>query len=357
MPAIPRDPGRWEALQWMADLAHLEGRQITDPASLEAIAAAVRSKVGEILGDRDRLRGVVHEAMFENLLVELGQTTFIKREDAGAVRADARVRPPDLRVTLKDGRCLLVELKTTRTSFDAGKGVRIPKKEFMEHEEYARRASGELWFGTFWEGPDVWTLNAPSDFRRKGKYYVLDFGPAIVSNGMGMLGDVQLATVPPLRVRINTDPSKAREIDAQGLGQYTIQSITITCDGQPVTDEKGRNLAFFMFMFGRWPQRDEVVLDGQTILSIEWTAEPEPDRRVPDQLMQFVGTTSSLYARMFKLLTTDETGSYVRLRLDPVEGRLLRLAPSDFPFGTSGLRLLIMEQVPRMPAAPPSEQG
>ena len=347
MPHIPREPERFEALQWLGRICHIEGRTLHDPASIDSLLAAVREKLVEVITDPVRLSGLVHESIFENTVIELGQAKFLKREDTGSVYADTTaldgVKPPDFRVTLHDDRRLLVEVKAHKTSFEPGKGLKIPKKEFARQIEYAQRAGGELWFATFWEGIEEWTLNAPTDFRRKGKDYVIDVGPALKANCMALLGDVSVATVPPLRMRIVADPDKPRQLDDLGLAEFTIGRVDLFCNGELIEDPAGSTLAFYMFMFGKWDApKSDVELDGRDLVAVNWTV--EPIECVEDQELQIVGTASSMYARMFKVFATDEQGRYNKLCLPATQGRMRRITPPDFPFGESALRLWIFEQ-------------
>jgi len=342
---IPRDPARWEALQWLADICHLEGRAINDPAALSALVGVVKSRVAEVLGDPERMPGIAHETMFENVVIELGIAEFIKREDSGEITAASPVQPPDYRIALPGGRCLLVEVKTAKS--DRHSGIRIPEKEFGRLAEYARLAGGELWFATFWEGLDVWTLTMADDFHEEGTYLKLDMTEAMKRNAMTDLGDVWVFTVPPIGLRLVPDATRPRQLDASGAGAYTIASVELACDGRVIQDKVGKNLAFFIFLFGGWNHvgpTPQLAEDGRTIVHMDWRA--EPDDFMESNGKRGVGQLSSMYARMFRAFTMDDDGKYVRLRLNPSHGRLRRLVSPNFPFQQSGLRLWVFDQQP-----------
>lgn len=348
MKEIPRNPVPFEAVHWLADFCKVRGLTIHDPLARNAFAAWMVDQVGALADDERRLKGIVEESIFEHLVVELGNVTLVKKEDLGPITCDEPVQIPDYRVEL-DGDSLLVEVKSARRSA----GLEVKKQEFSRLVRYAERAGLRLRFAVLWtDCGDWWALVPPEAFRRKGKFFLLDFEQSMIENEMSLLGDRMLGVRTPLKMRIVTDPSRPRSIDSHGLASYTIQAVEFYCQNRLIEDERGKNLAFFILLFnsgGAQPVLD-LADDNSTIIAVEWLFAPELDQDQQDMIG--VGSLSSLYSRFFRFHATDENGRYVRLRIETVHGRMRALAPDDFPFQTSGLALTVLHLVtPRMSTA------
>lgn len=361
MRRIPRNPLMFESLEWYGDMCALDGRKINDPSAFQSFVDLIMENLTTILGDPSRLQGLADEAMFEHLVVELGRAVLIKKEDAGGLSATKRAHTPDFRVTLEDRQVLLIEVKATAAAPPGPMEVRIPKKEFEGLQRYADIAGGTLKIATFWRCINMWTLVDPSIFLVGGKHAKLTHENAMTKNEMAVLGDRWVGTMPPLTLRVVADPAKPSGIDHRGLGSYTIGEVQLYCQDTLIADKDGKNLAFFMFMFGHWlrdpPQVEQV--DG-AITSVWWRVHPfHPDGEEEAYTtmsenggLHIVGPLSSLHARMFRFVSTDVNGNLVRLRVPAIPERLKHLAPKTFPFHESGLRLWVFEL--RLPKIPPS---
>lgn len=69
-----------------------------DPQTIEKFITDARKTISDALLDEIRLHGQRTQAMFEALLLSLGDHLLIKVEDSGQVYPENRFKVPDLRV-------------------------------------------------------------------------------------------------------------------------------------------------------------------------------------------------------------------------------------------------------------------
>ncbi|MDB6155521.1 MAG: hypothetical protein JWL90_3974 [Chthoniobacteraceae bacterium] len=85
---------------------------LKDPITPDAFSNLIKKAFTDSSANPIVIHGLRVQAMFEHVAAGLGRTTLIKQEDAGEISAsDVRLRPPDYRIVLNDGRQLLVEVK------------------------------------------------------------------------------------------------------------------------------------------------------------------------------------------------------------------------------------------------------
>jgi Holliday junction resolvase len=345
MKKIPRDPTRFDAIDWFGEFCKSKGYSIGQTEALDAFLNNIRDNIKAVIADDNRLRGIQGQAMFEALVIELGHATFTRQEDSGRLYSTSAVQPLDLRVTLSDNRTLLIEIKDSTATPWLGECVLIPKKQFHRYREYAKTVGGDPMFAIFWRKLWRWVLVPPKAFVKIKKSYALTLEESFKLNEMSVLGDRMLATRTPLRMKVETDPNQPRELDSNGFGHYTIKSIELFCRDKPIKDEAGKKLAFYMMLFGRWRDRQPSLhLDGRTILAVDWIFEPEADEADPD--CYIVDALSSMFSRQFEFHTRDRENNLRILSTEAESGRLATLAPQNFPFKTSDLPLWVFRLEP-----------
>jgi hypothetical protein len=75
---------------------------------------------------------------------------------------------------------------------------------------------------------------------------------AMKINEMADLGDMQVGTTPPLVLRVLTDPTKPRDLDAEGKVNFTIAKVELYCGGIHIEPREEQNLAYYFMLYGNW---------------------------------------------------------------------------------------------------------
>ena len=226
MNMIKRDPALFDVFNAFADDARLARISLHEPKAVEDFIDRIRTKLASALTDDKFLHGQRTQSMFLATVASIGHVKLIKEEDAGdAVVPDNALHIPDFRVVLEDARQLLVEVKNTHPK-DPLAPIRIKTAYLDGLIAYAGLTGGELLVATYWSKWNLWTLVAPHAFGTDGQYQVVSMPEAMMHNRMADLGDVQIATRPPLRLRLTADIQKVRSIDASGQVEFTISALT-----------------------------------------------------------------------------------------------------------------------------------
>ena len=117
---------------------------------------------------------------------------------------------------------------------------------------------------------------------------------ALARNDMALLGDRTIATLPDLRIEFWGDPKEcSAPRPRRHGGHFTIRRIRVFCQDQEITDEPGKNIAFYLMRFGRWEEKEDaaVIDEGQDSGACAFIFGPrEPSE---DQESQIVGTLST----------------------------------------------------------------
>lgn len=217
---------------------------------------------------------------------------------------DLKLAVPDYRVVHKSDRQLLIEVKNCHSE--------NPEKVFKLDADYVDRllaysaAFGcELRFAIYWSRWTIWTL-IPSDalVREKSKRCIT-FLDAIKFNEMVDLGDVVLATTPPLSFRVVTDETKPRAIRGNGQVEFTIGGVELRVGSVKLSRDREKSLATYLMFYGGWVEETPhaMIKDGQLIY-IDFVARPVEAE--PEQGFDTIGNMSSMISRRFNDLTTQD---------------------------------------------------
>ena len=123
---------------------------LRDPATLSAFTGHVGDRVEGALGDSALLHGQRTEAMFESLLVSLGQFVLLTSEDTGRLFPDGRYQSPDFRIVLEDGSHWLIEVKNVYEPDPSRRKRRLFTKPGLERlTTYASATGAELKLAIF----------------------------------------------------------------------------------------------------------------------------------------------------------------------------------------------------------------
>lgn len=330
MRKIGRQPARLDALDLFRQLDAGSGGPVSDPARIEAFLAQVRGPLSEALSTESTVHGWRTQALFGSLVVALDACELLVTVDAGEVFADdsINVKPPDFLLVLRDGRRLLVDVKSIPPKKPTGP-LRVSATEMAGLARYAELVGGELFIAGLFTAMGEWVLVPASAFEldRNGRYAV-DLQRAFQTSEMSLLGDVMLGIVPPLRFDLLPDESKPHDVAPDGVASFTIGAVELWVGEQLMVDEAERKLAMFLLWFNRWAGRQETDLDGATLRRVSFICEPE--ETTPGQGFEIVGKLSSMYTRWFDATTSDDKGAVSALQMPVEPGVLPALLPADF---------------------------
>lgn len=286
---------------------------LRDPETAGAFLRHTSDGVQRAISDEALLQGYRTEAMFEALLVSLGQFQLLKAEDSGRCFPEDRYAVADFRVVLPDGAHWLVEVKNVYQPDPYQQHRRLLSHPYMEKlASYAQATGAELKIVVYWARWSIWTLVSPDRLIGADGGVDLDIETAMHVNELAALGDRTIGTRSPLRLRLLMDPDRTSTIDAQGNVSATIGGTTLFCDDQEVTDPAEQEIAWVFIQHGDWreDQSPELIIDGDRLLAIDFRWNPV---QPTGQGFEFVGTLSTMFARYFAQHTLD-AGSVVQLR-------------------------------------------
>ena len=174
----------------------------------------------------------------------------------------------------------------------------------------------------------MWTLVSPSILKMQGAKYILPFVEANKYNEMSLLGDLSVATTPPLVLRLVADTLKPRRIESDGTVGFTIAGLEFYCNNKQITDSFEKSLAFYFMLYGRWSVSEgEAEIVDEQLVAVRYTAEPEETD--PEQGFDFLGSMSEMISKNFNRLTAPD-GSIERLSPKSENIFLGLMIPNDY---------------------------
>lgn len=311
--SVPRNAAELGSLDLFARLDVGTTKSLADASRIGDVLHVVREGLERSLSTESRVRGWHAERMFGEVLKALGKCSMIKEEDQGTAWGPD-VIAPDYRAVVADGRNLLIEVKNhyqPRTD----KPFSLRSDYVSRLRRYASLANGTLKFAIYWAYPSIWTLIDPDVFTERGNKVVVDLPTAFAENEMGIVGDMMLATVPPLSItmQINEDVSQfRRDPDGSMRGTVRIKGASIEAKGRTLTQDDAR-LASYILMFSDWQEKMRSVVEADTLRAIVLDFEPEEWDRA--QGFASLGFLSQFFSRQFWLITTND-GEVNRLHAD-----------------------------------------
>ena len=105
----------------------------------------------------------------------------------------------------------------------------------------------------YWSRWALWTIISPDTFRRYDGGLSVRMMEALVVNEFVRLGEVSIATRPPLRLVLRADLEKPRTVNAAGEAHFVIGSVHIFSGDVELIDARDRRLAEILFFYGEWP--------------------------------------------------------------------------------------------------------
>lgn len=285
---------------------------LRDPALKEAFGAHVSSSVDRALADDILLHGQRTEAMFEALLVALGEYRLLKTEDVGRVHSAHGIRAPDFRVVLADGEQWVIEVKNVYEADPLNQRRLLMKRNYRQAlEAYAEATGAKLKLAVFWARWSMWTLVSPDRLVDEGGDLVLEMNEAMIANELGRLGDRTIGTKAPLRLRFTADPERTSAVGEDGQVTIIFNGWQLLCGEDVITDSVEKEIAMIFIEHGEWECDGPLaVIDGDRLAAVEFRWDPvEPT----DQGFEFIGSLSRMFARYYAGQTVEDR-SIVQLR-------------------------------------------
>lgn len=312
---ITRQYERLEALELFRRIDR--GSQTTvslrDAQRIGDFITTVEEGLTDALGSEGTLHGWRIQALFEHLAASLGNIQLLKAEDSGeCFFVGDEPKPPDFRVILLEGEPFLVEVKNVAPGRHTGlpKDFRMSSGEFHALRRY-RDLAAPGWpirLALYWARPNRWTLVAEEHLQVTDDRVSISFLDAMMRNEMVLLGDFEIATLPPLTLTLQADTSAPRDVSADQTVSFTIGAASISCAGTLLNNPTDQNLAMMFMMFGEWEQAAEAKMSQGKLDRVIFSSHPlEPDGHVPDsQPFRLLGSLSSLYSSRFNWATMNE---------------------------------------------------
>ena len=286
---------------------------LRDPATTAAFIRHTSDGAQRAISDEALLHGHRAEAMFEALLISLGQFQLLKAEDSGRCFPEDRYTVPDFRIVLLDGAQWLVEVKNVYKPDPSQQHRRLLSQSYLEKlTSYAEATGAELKIAVHWARWSMWTLVSPDRLIGADGGVDLDMQTAIRVNELSALGDRTIGTRPPLRLRVLMDRQRTSAIDEQGKVTATIGGTVLYCEDEEITDLNEREIAWAFIQYGDWSEDEspEPIIDGDRLLAIDYRWNPVQST---GQGFEFIGTLSRMFARYYAQHTID-SGQVVQLQ-------------------------------------------
>lgn len=286
-----------DLLALAAGFAREHGIALNDPLLVERFITEAAPKLKEALADPTLIHGSRTERLFEATVLSLGHFRLLKTEDVGRVHAADACRAPDFRVVLDDGEQWLVEVKNVRIKEPNNQKTQMSAAYLASLQSYADMVGTPLKLAIFWSLWNIWTVISPDRFRRPNGGLRVTMEDAVRANESVRLGEVIIATKPPLRLVLEAAPDMPRSMSADGLANFIIGSTKLYSGDVELTDPRDRNLAEVLLFYGDWSTDGPLaIMDGGEFAGVQFVATPkEPS----DQGFECIGWASRIFSRYY----------------------------------------------------------
>lgn len=284
---------------------------LNDAAIRPAFGLHVEQAIDRALKDPILLQGQRAEAMFEALVVSLGEILLVKPEDGGRVFASEKMQPPDFRIVLKDGTNWLVEVKNVYERNAFRQRRRLLTCNYRKClDRYTAATGGTLKLAVFWARWSTWTLVDPEKLAPGGGDLTLDMMNALKMSELASLGDELIGMRAPLLLRLTMDPERTSPIAPDGTAHLTIGKAQLFCDGLELSDRSDQQIAWTVMQYGDWETEEpRAVVDGDRLIALEFECAP---RESTNQGFESAGFLSRMFARYYADQTI-KNGEVVRV--------------------------------------------
>ena len=279
---------------------------LRDPKLADLFTTYVRDAISDVQSDQILLHGQRTQAMFEALLLSLGDFTLLKNEDMGQVYPEAQFKIPDFRVVLSDGTQWLVEVKNVYINDPLKQKRKLLSSSYRKKlEAYASATGGQLKLAIYWARWSIWTLVSPERLIDKSGSLILDMQTAMRVNELGRLGDMVIGTRPPIKLLLTADPKKSSRVASDGTVEFVIARSQLYCGDDEITDSNELQIAWLFIWYGEWEIADtRPLLEENRLKEIEFVCQPK-ERTNRYAEFEIIGTLSQMFTRYYAEQTLD----------------------------------------------------
>lgn len=296
-------PKPFDILSEFAKFGLRQKISLRESTTAAAFVEHVGLSVERALADPILMQGQRVEAMFEALVISLGDFRLLKAEDSGRLVPAENFRAPDFRVVLNDGAHWLIEVKNVYEPDPLNQRRKLFSKPYYDTlAAYATATGAKLKVAIFWARWQLWTL-VSADVLVDDDGLEIDMSTAMRLNELSRLGDRMIGTKMPLCLRLTMDPTRTSSIALDGTVQATIGRAQLFCAGTEVCDTVEQEIAWVFMQHGEWRESDEAILDGDQLVALEFRWEPEERS---DDGFDMIGTLSRMFARYYAEHTVAE---------------------------------------------------
>jgi hypothetical protein len=305
MKRIPRDPEKFEVVDLFAAIGRQQGFSLRGKASKSKFLDRISSSLTANRKNPIILHGRRVEEMFGYVAASLGRCAAIKREDKGELYVtDTSILIPDYRIITDQGDEFFVEVKNCHRDT-------VPfifKKSYIDKlKQYGALFKRELKVAFYWSRWNFWMLVSVDKIPFDGIRHSISMEEAMKLNEMAILGDRMIGTIPPLILKVHTDPYKPRIVGSDGRVKFTIGSMELYCAAKRIEDRLEKNLALYFMLYGEWPSQEPTTLiEEGALITIDFISKPIEE--TPGQGFEMIGWLSRMIARRYNDLTTSEKG-------------------------------------------------
>ena len=306
---------QFDLLAELAKFGFEQSISLNDPQAIPKFATFVGESLGNALSNSALLHGHRVEAMFEALLVSLGQYALLKGEDNGRVYPSDRYTAPDFRVVLPDGNQWLIEVKNARIKEPFKQERRFMKKAYRQKlENYAAATGGDLKLAVYWSSWELWTLVSPDHFVDENGNVTIDMRSALFHNELGSLGDRFIGTKPPLKFRLEAARDTKNPVNPDGTVMFTPGRVALYSGQDELTDHFERKIAWAFMLYGDWTVTEPIpIVDDNMLTAVEFQWFPDEDDNAASPM---VGTFSRIFSRYYSQ-NTMENENIAQLHASP----------------------------------------
>lgn len=324
-----------ELLLSYARFAYENNLAINEQETPEKFFAEMGPRLDIAITDKNLVYGLRTEHMFEAMIRSLAQFRVFKHEDSGVVYGTGKLRAPDFRIVLEDGRQWLIEVKNVNGA-KLDKQVSTMSANYVASlRRYADAVGVPLMFAHYWSKINMWTVVTADQFLTQNDGQKIDFLEALRFSYMGELGDTMISLPGPLIFRGRGQSDQDPTMENYNWSAYR--------GGTQLTDPRDIQHAKILMQFGAWSLTvpiDEQLTDGTH--KIEFCAKvPEESENGFDS----IGFASMIFCNYYRNNTRDSgevTGLFAEHKPEWFEP--LRA----WDFGTSKLQLRLFRIKPSL---------
>lgn len=322
-----------ELLLDYARFAHRNNLVINEQGTSERFLDEITSRLNTAITDKNLVYGLRTEHMFEAMIRSLAQFRVFKHEDNGVVYGTGKLRVPDFRIVLKDGRQWLIEVKNVNCAKVDKQVTTMTANYVASLQRYADAVGVPLMFAHYWSKMNMWTVVEANQFLTQNGGIKIDFCEAMRFSYMVELGDTMISLPGPLVIRAygqrNQDPMKGNH------------SPSIWRDDTQLTDPRDIQHALILMLFGTWNLTGPIVKQlNEGIREIEFSVAAQEES---DNGFDCIGFASALFCNFYRH-STSENGAVTNLIAKPMPEWFEPL--QDWDFSTSQLELRLFKIMP-----------